>query len=149
MSIQPLSKYGASGLTFKEERKARKLARKAESDDVKAEAKARDGNRCRWPHCEFTKGKPPVTENIEAAHIQAAGMGGDPKQLRTTRDNLIGMCDLHHRRAPQNMHNGGLKVEPLTPDGTDGPCSFHRWDSDRHEYFIVAQEIEPRILGRD
>lgn len=144
-----LSKYGASGLTFKEERKARKLARKSESDDVKTDAKARDGFKCRWPHCEFTKGKPPVTDNIEAAHIQASGMGGDPKHLRTTRDNLVAVCDLHHRRAPQNMHNGGLKVEPLTIDGTDGPCAFSRWDSDRHEYFIVAQEIEPRILARD
>lgn len=139
-----LSKF-IDGRTAKEARHARRLERKAAMDDVKADAKARDGYRCRWPHCEYTR----VTDVIEAAHIAAAGMGGDPKLVRTTRDNLVAVCDMHHRRAPQNMHNGGLKVEPLTTDGTDGPCAFSRWDAERREYFIVGEEVEPRILLRD
>ena len=129
----------------KVERHSRKLSRKAESDATKQEAKRRDGFRCRWPHCEYKA----VTETLEAAHIHAAGMGGDPKQIRTTRDNLIAMCDMHHRRAPQNMHNGGLKVEPTTRKGTDGSVEFWRWSKDERRYHMVARERSNGILERD
>lgn len=130
---------------LKLERRQRRLHRESASEAIKRQVKARDGWACRWPHCEYAS----ATSLLEAAHIKASGMGGDPTLQRMTPENLIAICDLHHRRAPQNLHNGGLRIEPLTRDGANGPCSFQRWDPERREYVVVAEEIEPRILARD
>lgn len=128
------------------ERHARKLERQQAADAVKAAAKRRDGYRCRWPHCEYHA----VTQGrvIDAAHLQAAGSGGDPALVRTTRDNLIALCRLHHRTAPENLHNAKLKIEPLTPEGTDGPCAFYRWTV-ADGWYVVASESAIGILEKD
>src|SRR5574341_582039 len=130
------------------ERHARKLSRKAADASVKAAAKARDGYRCRWPHCEYRA----VRQPLDAAHItQAAGMGGDPKLLRTQRQDLMAICRLHHRTGYLSLHNGGLAIEPMTDAGTDGPCNFwartlNRSSSANH---LVARELSPFIYERD
>lgn len=133
------------GKTFPEKRAERKADTKTAGNAVREEAKRRDGKRCRWPHCEYRH----VGQVIDAAHVtHAAGMGGDQTLIRTTRQDLMAICRLHHRLARLSLHNANLRVEPLTPAGTDGPCQFYSTDADGRE-FVVAQETAPFIYARD
>lgn len=116
------------------ERRQKRRDRKAIERQVKAEVKRRDGNKCRWPRCEFTT----VRQPIDCAHLKAAGMGGDPKSIRMTRDNLMLLCRQHHQ-GPISLHSGDLCVEPQTSRGTDGPCDFKQLDG-RGCWIFVASE---------
>lgn len=127
------------------ERHDRKTKRKQADNDVKQAAKFRDGNRCRWPHCEYRH----IPQVIDAAHVlQAAGMGGDPLLIRTTRDALMAICRLHHRTGVQSLHSTDLRVEPMTGEGTDGPCQFLRRDVSG-QWYVVAEEVAVGIYRRD
>lgn len=116
------------------ERRQKRRDRKAHELDVKAEVRQRDGVGCRWPRCEFAT----TNQTIDAAHIEAAGMGGDPKSIRMRRNNLIRICRSHHR-GPVSLHSGDLKIVPQTDQGTDGPCDFLRRD-DRGRFVVIASE---------
>lgn len=137
--------FWKTGTPLALERHQRKVERKAADDAVKSEAKRRDGNRCRWPRCEFRN----VAQVIDAAHVtQAAGMGGDPLLVRTERGDLMAICRLHHRMAPDNLHNCRLRIEPLTSLKTDGPCAFYATGADGVAY-MVAQELTPGVYAKD
>ncbi len=126
-------------------RQARKNARKAASDDVKREAKKRDGFHCRWPHCEYAH----LTQPLDGAHVfQAAGMGGDPKLVRTQRCHVMALCRLHHKDAVESLHNANLRVEALTPELADGPCQFLRY-SGEHGWYVVGMEVAVGHYARD
>jgi hypothetical protein len=60
---------------------------------------------------------------LDGAHLQAAGMGGDPQLRRTTRANIISLCRTRHRQ----LHAGAARIEALTVAGADGPCVFSLW----------------------
>lgn len=89
---------------------------------IKAEAKRLDAYRCRWPDCEVPQGT--FWGQIDPAHVQAEGMGGDPTLQRTTLENILAVCRWHHR-GPRSLHSGHLKVEKLTPQGTRGPMACY------------------------
>ena len=90
---------------------------------VKQEVKRLDGYRCRWPDCQVHPMDPGGI--LEAAHYQAEGMGGDPTLERCTLENLIGICEYHHRRGPVNLHNGLARMRPIDPvRGMRGPVLF-------------------------
>lgn len=124
------------------ERKARKRERDKHEDDVKAQVKRRDLQKCRWPRCEFKHYR------IEAAHLDASGMGGDPNGERMTRANLITLCWLHHQ-GPVSLEKHDLKVEPITDRGCDGPVEFYQRDKRGRGWFMVARERAIGILERD
>lgn len=125
------------------ERHERKRAHSSQEDFVKREAKRRDGRECRWPRCEYRK----VVQPLDAAHIAAKGMGGTPDGRRNVRENLMAICRLHHQ-GRCSLHSGDLAIEPLTPQGTDGPCAFFSTDPDGKRY-MVAQERAIRQYERD
>ena len=79
----------------------------------------RDGY-CRFPLCGCRKHKLP----LESAHLKHKGMGGNPKEDRSKPEKLITLCRARHRTLPISMHSGTLRVKPLTPEGTAGPCAF-------------------------
>ncbi len=108
------------GETVQDYRYRRKQKRKAAVLDVKRTLIERDGHGCRWPGCEFPK----RGYRVDAAHVtHAAGIGGDPRLLRTTRDSLMRICVAHHT-GPVSLHSGDLRVIPLSEHGTDGHCQF-------------------------
>lgn len=123
-------------------RHERKLARQAHERREKQATKARDWHKCRWPRCEYSA----VGQPLEAAHVEDAGMGGSDERMR--RDNLVTLCRLHHRTAPQSIHSGDLKIEALTGLGTDGPLSF--WQRDEEgRWYLVTEETAIGIFRKD
>ena len=96
--------------------KARHNAQKARR--IKAAVKVADGGTCRWAGCET----PPDTfwGQLEVAHLQAAGMGGDPQLRRMVPENLITLCRWHHQ-GPHGLHSGQATIDPVTEQGTRGP----------------------------
>lgn len=109
-----------SGMIDRNER--RRARTRAEAKD-KAEARARDAhcpNRCRLPFCPYcglAKGQVSQVAHVE----QAKGMGGDPQNFRSDASGLMLLCPLAHMA--QERHE--WTVEPLTTEGTNGPCAFY------------------------
>lgn len=143
MAIQPISKY-VDGMTWREAKHARRTARELDERQAKAEAKADDGGKCRWPHCECRRRRLPV----ELAHVESKGMGGTPDGRRNDPRNLITLDIEAHRTGRKSLHSGDRRIVPLTEDGTRGPCEF--WETDEAgQWFLVAVEREPFIYERD
>ena len=107
------------GETVQDYRYRRKQERKNGELAVKRELRTRDGIGCRWPGCDLWK----QGHRVEAAHLNAKGMGGDKRLLRTTLDQLIRVCHAHHQGIV-SLHSGDLKIVPHTSQGTNGPCDF-------------------------
>jgi hypothetical protein len=111
-------------------RKAQRAKLRTAEDKAKAEAKKRDGYRCRWPRCEYPRLR------VEAAHLQAKGMGGD-HGTRSHRRNLMACCYLHHQGS-RSLHSGDLRVQFLTREGADGACRFMEKQAGR--WVVVGEE---------
>lgn len=123
------------------ERKQRKSAQAAVRAAALLSAKRRDGNRCRWPRCQYRQ----VAQPLDGAHVfQAKGMGGDPTGIRSERKHYMALCRLHHKA--QEKHE--LLVEAQTPALADGPCAFLQQDDDRQP-FTVAVELAIGIYRKD
>jgi hypothetical protein len=99
-------------------RVARQKATRAHEAKEKAKVRARD-KRCRWPECKNCRDYSP---RLEVAHLDAKGMGGD-HGMRTTADRMMLLCYLQHQGVV-SLHSGDLRIETLTPKGTNGPCRF-------------------------
>lgn len=138
-----LSKY-QDGMTWREAKEARRKAREMDERTAKAEAKASDGGRCRWPGCDCRQRR----LSVEMAHVAAKGMGGTPDGRRNDPRNLITLDIERHRTGRKSLHSGDLKIVALTEDGTRGPCEFWSTD-DLGQPYLVAREREPFIYERD
>lgn len=138
-----LSKF-VDGKSWREVRHERRKARQLDERTAKAEAKAADGGRCRWPFCDCRHKK----LSVEMAHVEAKGMGGTPDGRRNDPRNLITLDIEAHRTGIKSLHSGDRKIVPLTEDGTRGPCEF--WMTDVNgQMYLVAREREPFIYERD
>lgn len=137
------------------DRRRRQTARKALEEDINQQVVFRDG-RCRWPHCAHMRKARSHWPRLEAAHLTAKGSGGDPRALRSSLEQQITLCFFHHQADRQEAHPDGslerhdLRIEPLTPQGTSGPCEFWRRASpDGEDWYLVARETAPFIYERD
>jgi hypothetical protein len=137
------SKY-VDGKTVREAREDVKAGRRTVERLGKDSAKKDDGGRCRWPHCDCRKIKQPM----DGAHLDAKGMGGNPKGDRHDPRNIITLCREVHRTGRKSLHSGDRRITPLTEDGTRGPCLFEMTD-EHGRWFVVAEEREPFIYIRD
>lgn len=121
-------------------RKRRKAVADHE-DDQKTLVRKRDGYRCRWPKCErCVQWHPP----LEVAHVIAAKGMGPSTKAQSTADRMMLLCRLTHQL--QEAHR--LDVQPLTDEGTDGPCLFLAQDENR-AWYVVAEETAIGIYRRD
>lgn len=111
------------GETVQDYRYKRKAERRTALQTIKTELRIRDGIGCRWPDCVYWK----QGYRVEAAHLDAMGMGGDKTLIRSQRHQLIRICYKHHQ-GPWSLHSGDLRVLPQTEKGTDGPCQFEARD---------------------
>src|SRR4051812_19382491 len=94
-------------------RKTAQQQHKAREAKTMRDVKKRDGRKCRVPRCPYAKRELP----IDVCHVTHRGMGGNPKEDRTTTGLLFCACRVHH-----GMYDrGDLVVDPLTRDGMDGP----------------------------
>lgn len=109
----PASPKPARGSYALERTGKARAVKAAERKEMQAALK-RDGYRCRYPGCKYPGLR------VDAAHMVHRGMGGNPKLDRTTRDQLIGLCIVHHGC----FDSGEFAIRPYTPSGTDGLCSF-------------------------
>ena len=112
--------------TFKKERRAKQARVDREERARKQQSKERDEFRCRWPRCHCGNR---VAENVESAHLEHKGIGGDAQLIRTTVDKLITLCPVQHR-GPRGFDQGWLDIVPLTDAGTSGPCLYREKASD-------------------
>jgi hypothetical protein len=118
-----------------ERRTKRAATVRAEQAEMQAALK-RDGRKCRWPGCIYAAKKLP----IDACHVvQHRGMGGNPRGDRTTRNQIMTLCRIHHGKVDARE----LSVEPKTDAGTDGACAFFRW-AEHGGIELVAEE---RTIG--
>lgn len=133
---------GLYGTNFKEPRgtyrlqqTAKKRSRKLSEEKVMAEAKRRDGGKCRWPRCEFK------ALLIETAHLEHRKMGGNPSGEATQRHKLIALCIRHHdqfdgRTLPE------VDVVPVSAEqGTDGPCAFYVRDESGRWQHVATEKL--------
>ena len=102
-------------------RRQRSASRRAAEQKAMQAAKRRDGHRCMFPGCPYRTLELP----IDACHLHGwhRGMGGNPALDRTTPQQIISLCRLHH-----GEYDAGLiDIRPLDAHrGTDGPCEFVR-----------------------
>jgi hypothetical protein len=85
---------------------------------------ALDGYTCRWPECEVPRDS--YWGALEAMHVKAAGMGGDPTLERYTDENLLTGCRWHHR-GPRGLHSGFAKMELVSEtEGARGWVEFYQ-----------------------
>lgn len=124
------------------DRKTRRKAIEASEDREKAIVRRRD-RVCRWPHCANCKAFKP---RLEVAHLRAKGYGGD-HGTRSTADQLILLDYLTHQGS-DGLEQHGRKIEPLTPEGTNGPCAFFVADG-VGGWVLVAEETAIGIYRRD
>jgi hypothetical protein len=101
---------------YRLEQKRLARERKAIEERIMAEAKRRDGGKCRFPRCKYKDLR------VETAHLEHRGMGGNPALDRTQRHKLIALC-LRHHQAFDSLRT--IDIEPITERGTDGPVAFH------------------------
>ena len=78
-------------------------------------------------------------EKFETAHVEAKGMGGTPSGIRNHQSNTLRACFFHHQ-GRWSLHSGDLRVEYLTPHGTDGPILVWGTVSDG-QWGIVGREV--------
>ncbi len=121
------------------ERKAQRAKRVADEQKVMQDAKKRDGGKCRIPNCEYAKRDLP----IDVCHFFHRGMGGNPAGDRTTREQLISMCRIHHSL----FDRGDLDVSPMTSAQADGPCAYSRARRRERTRQELIQRDE-QIMGR-
>lgn len=126
----------------------RAIEREREEDHAKAQAKRRDGYKCRWPH--QTAEEREICRRLwkEAAHYKGKGMGGNKDGSRNVRKNLITFCALvHNPTFPGSIHAGAKKVEPLDPQALcDGPCRY--LEKVKGKWVEVGRESHPGVLMR-
>lgn len=128
------------GVALLERRERRRDLVRHEQREMAA-AKRRDHGKCRWPRCEYAKRHLP----IDPCHLMHRGMGGDPKGTRTTRDQVISMCRIHHGL----LDRGDLDIQPMTSAGTDGPVAFYRrLASGRLEHVATEVQIGVSVTRR-
>lgn len=124
--MKPMWKDAAG--TFRLERQERRRKRVSAEDDVIADAKKRDGYRCRFWRCRLKL-------VLHGSHLERhRGMGGNPLGDRTTLDNIITQCARHH----QLFDHDDIDIRPLTNRGADGPCEF--WERHGTEWVYLGAE---------
>lgn len=114
-------------------RVALRLSEEAREQRNKSRVRKADG-RCRWPGCDCRERR----DRLEVAHVVNKSQGG-----LSEPGNLIVLCLARHQGKP-SLHSGELRIEPLTEQGTRGPCEF--WQQDDHGWHVVAREVAPFIL---
>ena len=114
------------------ERRQKRAAIVSHEAEEKAKVVKRDGlHTCRLvPGCR-------ERERHETAHLDAKGMGGD-HGIRTTADRMIRACFFHHQGA-WSLHSMDLRVECLTPAGTNGPIEVWARDEDERWYLLKRE----------
>lgn len=122
------------------EHRAKSAATAKHEQDEKKASKIRDKRQCRRPRCVYRR----QNLTMHSAHLHHKGMGGDPKQIRTTRDQLITFCAFDHGI----FDKGDLDVKPLTRRGADGPCEFFVTAPDGHGWISIGKETAVGILER-
>lgn len=130
------------GAAFKARKHACQQTKAFEAEE-KRKVRLRD-QRCRWPHCEHCRRYQP---RLEVAHLVAKGMGGD-RGLLSTADQMILLDVLTHQGGPDSLEQHGRKIEPLTAQGTDGPCAFYVRDA-QGQWVLVAEETSVGVYRRD
>lgn len=85
----------------------------------KAEAKVRDGHRCRFPGC-------PVrgVGRVESMHADDKGMGGDHGARSSMRADFLTGCYDHHQ-GRRSVHSGHLEFRATSEAGCDGPVAWY------------------------
>lgn len=139
-----------SCLTFKKDsREDAKRKREQLKADVrmheqkeKAQVVKRDGSHyCRLvPGCD-------ARSRFETAHLDAKGMGGDKRGLRTIAALMVRACFFHHQ-GNWSLHSNDLRVEFLTPQQANGPIEV--WGRDKiGQWFSVGRETAVGVWERD
>jgi hypothetical protein len=114
--------------------KGRKRERKSVEDKTMLAAKRRDSHTCRFPNCEYMRMDP----RVEAAHRRHRGMGGNPAGDRTTLNDLVTWCFIHHSEWDRG---GEWDIEPQQAErGFSGPCDFYRTNPANGKWEIFARE---------
>lgn len=124
------------------ERRERRAEVEAYEEGEKRAVRLRD-KRCRWPHCANCKA---FTPRLEVAHVIAKGMGGD-HSLKSSRDQMV-LIDYLTHQGRDGLEQHGRKIEPLTDQGTDGPCAFYVADG-VGGWILVAEETSIGVYRRD
>jgi hypothetical protein len=117
-----IEKY-KDGETLAEYRERKRSARRTGEAAVKKDLRVRDGIGCRWSGCDLWR----RGFRIDAAHLDAKGIGGDKLLIRTVLENMMRICAPHHV-GPVSLHSGDLRIEFLTERKANGPCAFWRRD---------------------
>lgn len=99
------------------ERERQRRDRAKTEKTAKAQAKRRDGYRCRFPLCGCAR----VHRRLESAHVIDKSRGGPNKT-----SNLLTLCVDRHQDSVYALHRGTIDVRPVhEPQGFDGPAAFY------------------------
>lgn len=104
-----------------------RMASQKKERDHKAEAKKRDGYRCRFPLCGCSRIKLALEARIESSHDKHKGSGGNPAGDRSVAALLMTLCKHRHQDGAVSRHKGTLRSRYLTDQQNNGPVA---WDVD-------------------
>jgi hypothetical protein len=129
-NAQPRPMRGDYALSRSQRRKAHKAREQKIMRWVKH---VRDGNKCRVPRCGYKD------LAVDPCHLRHRGMGGNPKEDRTTSATVVALCRWHHGM----LDRGDLEIEPLTPAGMDNVVAWYERDQETGKLHCIG--IESRI----
>jgi hypothetical protein len=139
---QACPKVPPGRLSLREERELKKVQRMLGQKGVTAQARSKKATRvstserenknlvrlrdqfCRYPNCGCQRGEITGIDVLpEVAHTRDKGMGGDPLLEVSIPSLMILLCHYRHQ-GPRSLHSKHVRVEAMTPRGTDGPVAF-------------------------
>jgi hypothetical protein len=108
---------------------------------------------CRFPLCGCRR----FHLALHVSHQTHKGMGGNPREDRSTPDRMMLLCSARHKENSVSIDRGTLRWRALTKDGAAGPVAWEvqhheRWAGSpwRQKWVEVAREtavqsIEPPV----
>jgi hypothetical protein len=112
------SHFKARG-SLKVKRTLERAPRKAKEEKAKTDVRKADGY-CRFPLCGCKKYQ--LAKHV--AHLEHKGAGGNPAGERSEPKKMITLCAARHRENSISLDRKTVRIEPLTAQGTRGPCRF-------------------------
>lgn len=134
--------------SLKVRRALERAPRKEREDTAKAKVRREDGY-CRFPLCGCKRAG--LARHV--AHLTHKGAGGNPKGERSDSKLMIYLCAARHRENRISLDRKTMRVKPLTPAGTRGPCAFEIDVRELQEpcwtcrWFEVARETARHVFA--
>jgi hypothetical protein len=156
---QACPKVKPGALSLRQERELKKVQRMLGAQGVVSQARTQKARRvstserenkqivrlrdqfCRYPHCGCQRGEVTGIDVLpEVAHVRDKSLGGSDLP-----SNMILLCHARHQGETGSVHSKHVRMEPLTPAGTDGQVAFYGRNLETGREYLVGITSPPEM----